>query len=347
VWRTPQERYENHPTRLFSLRPNQQAFTHDKPVRINAVGFRGAEIETPKPEGRFRIAVLGDSVTFGNGVGGDESYPAQLARRLQEATSLSIEVINAGVPGYDTWQQALLLEEVVLSVEPDLVVLAFYENDITRRPQAIRAIVNEKGESPRVGLGAWLGDRWIFLLKKSRVLVLAQEAYQRVRARWIPSPGAARRKALLHGDPHPALEEGWKEVDRSLSQMAALLKGAGIPFRIVVFPMPEQVWNSGASSSAYQGHLEEIAGGISVPTLDFLPAFRNATADGQTLYIFWDWHPNSEGHRVAAQATEAFIRPVVAQWMGKHSIAADSRQIRTTAPARANTETLRSQERAF
>ncbi|MCI0483353.1 MAG: SGNH/GDSL hydrolase family protein [candidate division NC10 bacterium] len=343
VWRTPQERYKNHPTRLFDLRPNQRAFTHDKPARINGLGFRGAEVETPKPQGRFRIAVLGDSVTFGNGVGDDETYPAQLARRLHETTSQNIEVINAGIPAYDTWQHALLLEEVVLSLGPDLVVLAFYENDIAVPPQAIRAVVNEEGEPPRVGLGAWLGDQWIFLLKKSRMLVLAQEAYQRVRAHWLPSPAAGRRKALLHGDRHPALEEGWKEVDRSLRHMSALLKRNGIPFSIVIFPMPEQVWNANASSSAYQGHLQEMARGIRVPTLDLLPAFRNAAADGQTLYIFWDWHPNSEGHRIAAQATEAFITPVVAQWTGKHSITADSRQIWMTAPVRTKTEMLRSQ----
>ena len=341
VWRTAQERYRNHPTRLFDLRPNQQVFTHDKPARINGLGFRGAEVETPKPEGRFRIVVVGDSVTFGNGVGDDETYPAQLARLLNGAGLAKVEVINAGIPAYDTWQQGLLLEEVVLSLEPDLVVLGFYENDITQRPKAIHPVVNEEGESPRAGLGAWLGERWIFLLKKSRVLMLAWEAYQRARAHWLPSPAAAGRKALLQGDQHPALEAGWEEVDRSLRHMSGLLKRAGIPFRIVVFPMPEQVWNADASSSTYQGRLQGIAKEIEVPTLDLLPAFRKAAADGQTLYVFWDWHPNDEGHRVAARAIEAFVRSVVAQRMLKHSIAHSPGRIATTSPSQAGAEPAR------
>jgi lysophospholipase L1-like esterase len=346
-WRTPQERYRNHPTRLFDLRPNQQVFTHDKPARINALGFRGGEVETPKPEGRLRIVVMGDSLTFGNGVGDDETYPAQLARGLGEAGSRNIEVINAGVPAYDTWQQALLLEEVVVSLEPDLVVLGFYENDIAQRPRAVRPIVNEEGEAPRTGLGAWLGDRWIFLAKKSRVLLLAREAYERARAHWVPSPAAARRNALLNGNQHFALEAGWKEVDRSLRQMSTLLKRERVPFRIVIFPMPEQVWNGDVNSFAYQDRLQAIAQEIGVPTLDLLSTFRTAAAGGEPLYIFWDWHPNANGHRIAAQAIEAFISPVVSQWGFKRSIAHSPGRIPTTFPAQAGPEPAGLQERSF
>jgi lysophospholipase L1-like esterase len=326
VWHSPQERYQNHPTRLFELRPSQQAFTHDKPTKINALGLRGRDVAIPKPASIYRIVVIGDSVTFGNGVGDDETYSAQLERMVRETGLRDVEVINAGIPAYDTWQQALLLEELILSLEPNLVLLGFYENDISSRPSAIRPIIGQNGEPPRRGLGAWLGDRWIALLKKSRVLVLGREAYGRARTRWNPSPAAVRRTALLDGGRHPALEAGWKEVDDSLQQMSGLLRRARIPFRIVIFPMPEQVWNREANTSAYQGRLEGITREIRVPALDLLPAFKKAAADGRTLYIFWDWHPNAEGHKVAARTIRTFISPVVAQWMAKTSIPHSSQE---------------------
>jgi len=318
VWRPPQERYVNHPTRLHALRPSQQAFTHDKPLRINALGFRGDEVERSKPSGRFRIVVMGDSITFGNGVRDEETYSSQLAQKLHEAGFRRAEVINAGIPGYDTWQEALLLEEVVLPLDPDLVVLGFYENDVALRPKMIRPIIGEKGDSPRTGLAARLADQWIFLLKRSRLLVLAWEAYKRVSVRWLPSPAASIRMALLNGESYPPTEAGWGEVDTSLRRMAILLKREGVRFAIVVFPMPEQVWNAGASTTGYQGRLQGITQGIDVPTLDLLPAFRNAAANGQRLYIFWDWHPGPEGHQVAAETINRFIHPVVARDMARH-----------------------------
>ncbi len=335
VWRTPQERYENHPTRLFALRPDQRAFTHDKPVRINALGLRGGEVTIPKPEKSYRIVVMGDSVTFGNGVGDGETYSAQLARTLHESGLRRVEVINAGIPAYDTWQHALLLEELVISLEPNIVILGFYQNDISPRPNVLRPVIGQNGEPPRRGLGAWLGDRRIALLKKSRVLVLAREAYLRARAKWSPSPAAARRMALLKGGQHPALQAGWREVSGSLDRMRALLDGAGIPFRIVIFPMPEQVWNTEANTSAYQGYFQDIAREIGVPTLDLLPAFRTAISPGKSLYISWDWHPNPEGHQLAAQAIASYVRPLVTEWMVKNTIPVPgpSPPIRSALPA--------------
>lgn len=321
VWRTPQERYRNHPTRLFELRPNQQAYTHDKPIRINALGFRGEEVQTPKPADRFRIVAMGDSVTFGNGVGEDETYAARLALMLSTDGLRGMEVINAGIPAYDTWQQALLLEEVVPSLEPDLVILGFYENDISPRPKVMHPIINKDGEPPRRGFGAWLGNRRIFLLKKSRVLILGREAYQRALSRWSPSPAAGIRAALLNGGQHPSLEVGWNEVKRSLNGMLTITNTAGIPFRIVIFPMPEQVWNTEAQTSAYQEYLQGITRELGVPTLDLLPAFRSAVHNGKSVYIPWDWHPNAEGHRVAAQAIRDFVQPVVAKWIVTHPTA--------------------------
>jgi len=318
AWRTPQERYDNHPTRMYVLRPSQQAFTHDKPLRINALGFRGEEVESPKHSDRFRIFVMGDSITFGNGVRDAETYSARIEGMLHEAGFRRAEVINAGIPGYDTWQEALLLEEVVLSLNPDLVVLGFYENDVTPRPPVIRPIIGERGESPRTGLAARLGDQWIFLLKRSHLLVLAWEAYKRVQVRWLPTPAARIRMALLNGDLYPPAEAGWDEVSATLRHMAALLRRKGVPFLIVVFPMPEQVWDPKAGTIAFQGRLQEITREAGVPTLDLLPAFRKAAADGRPLYIFWDWHPAPEGHQLAARTIDAFIRPAVAQRLATH-----------------------------
>ena len=94
-------------------------------------GFRGAEVAIPKPPGRFRVVVIGDSVTLGWGVADDETFSARLERLLHERfPHRDLDVVNLGVGGYDTRQEVTLLARNVSRLEPDLVLVGFYSNDV-------------------------------------------------------------------------------------------------------------------------------------------------------------------------------------------------------------------------
>ena len=54
-----------------------------------------------KPPGVFRILVLGDSFTVGANVRQEEAYPKVLEKRLQSVYGPRIQVVNAGVGGWD------------------------------------------------------------------------------------------------------------------------------------------------------------------------------------------------------------------------------------------------------
>ena len=54
----------------------------DRETRINADGMRDRDREVTKAAGVFRIACLGDSITYGFGVRRAAAYPARLERRL-------------------------------------------------------------------------------------------------------------------------------------------------------------------------------------------------------------------------------------------------------------------------
>lgn len=100
----------------------------------NSLGFRGPEIAVPKPAGVFRIVALGSSVTYGNGLYVDDTYPAQLQKILRDDYGYTnVEVINAGVPGYTTWEYLAAFEFRLLALQPDLVIVYESTNDITLR----------------------------------------------------------------------------------------------------------------------------------------------------------------------------------------------------------------------
>jgi hypothetical protein len=132
------------PSILGTLTRNE--FSHE--VRINSHGLRGPERTREKPPGVRRIAVLGDSFTWGVGAAEPELFTTLIEKELR-----GTEVLNFGVAGYSPVQYHLLTEKV-LSFHPDVVVVAFcLGNDFIDNVQWRRyryykpfARLDEKGE---------------------------------------------------------------------------------------------------------------------------------------------------------------------------------------------------------
>jgi len=97
--------------------------------QINARGFRGPEVLKEKPAGVFRVLGLGDSFTLGRGVREEDTYLRQLERLLNRSGQGKFEVLNFGVEGYNTPDEAALLEGRGLEYQPDLVLVGYYLND--------------------------------------------------------------------------------------------------------------------------------------------------------------------------------------------------------------------------
>jgi acyl-CoA thioesterase I len=74
-----------------------------------------------------RIIAFGDSLTAGLGVAAEESYPAQLQRRLDSA-GFRYRVVNAGVSG-DTTAGGLRRVAWILNSKPRIVILELGAND--------------------------------------------------------------------------------------------------------------------------------------------------------------------------------------------------------------------------
>jgi lysophospholipase L1-like esterase len=125
--------YSPHHYLNYFLTPQYRSW--DGLNRHNSFGFRGEEIIIPKPKDTFRIAALGESSTYGTGVASyKESYPFFLQKILREKYGyLHVEVVNAGVGGYNSWESLISLEFRVLDLEPDLVIISHGANDVHAR----------------------------------------------------------------------------------------------------------------------------------------------------------------------------------------------------------------------
>ena len=99
-------------------------------VTINDHGLRDTDIPYVKPDNEKRILVLGDSVTFGWGVSQGEAFSDQMEPLLREQTGGHWQVINAGVNGYNTEQEAAYLRSEGMRYSPDYVLLIYVSNDV-------------------------------------------------------------------------------------------------------------------------------------------------------------------------------------------------------------------------
>ena len=170
------------------LSPNYDGWFAGVPVRINALGFRDdRDYAIEKPTGTFRILVLGDSVTFGHGTRSDTTYPYLLEQRLREwRPEIKWQVWNLGVPGYATSQELAYLQRVGERYAPDLVIVGFYQNDLTgnERPQ-LPSVMRRL----RAGIQGWMQQR-----------LYSYEFYKRaaLTARWRLFTDEPTRQRLEH-----------------------------------------------------------------------------------------------------------------------------------------------------
>lgn len=101
-------------------------------------GLRNPIVTMPKPKGIYRILALGDSYTYGWGVEENDAWPRVLESLLRKK-GLSVEVINAGVPGAGPTEERHICRAYADQFDIDAIILGVYTDDL---PQA--GLVDER-----------------------------------------------------------------------------------------------------------------------------------------------------------------------------------------------------------
>ncbi len=266
-------------------------------MNTNRHGFRGRAFAEEKPEGTFRIACLGDSYTFGMGVGDDETWPARLQALADERAGQGCcEVWNCGVPAYDTVQELAFLTKTVLPFRPDLVLLGFHLNDaktteeIYRSDNPLERLLEAMSQPRREGFRAFV--------RRHSVLadVLAEQLFFSL---------AMDRYALSYLEVYRSDLDGWKEAKQALRGMRDLLRQQGIGFAVVIYPL--LIKREGVlESSAADAIVHEFLRQESIAAFDLAPSFVERDVDALRVHPY-DPHPNAEAQQIAAEAVADFL----------------------------------------
>lgn len=291
---------------------------------IDGLGFRqcaGASSFSDDSGGdSFRILILGDSVTYGHGVGCEEAFPYLLERLLSgsDRPPGPTEVINGGVAGYTTYNELQQYVRVGDEVKPDIVVLALVLNDVANPrlhwagggrndvdipDEAIPNITYDIEHAQPV-LEQWKRElfRQKFFLGRVFARLGSSDSGQ------VDSPGNVPVQLTGEDDlPITVLTNPMSPESRWLEGMLGKLKshtdGDGAKLVIMVVPLSYQL------ESDYphlpQENVRAMCRRLGLPMIDLLPDFR--IHEGGPLFLEERdgpediWHLSPAGHLRAAK----------------------------------------------
>jgi lysophospholipase L1-like esterase len=240
-------------------------------VEPNVDGLRDVTRPRETRAGLRRIVVLGDSVTYGHGVEGDEAFPFLLEASLR-ASGHDVDVFNMGLPGWSTRQERLAYERIARNYKPDVVLLAVCLNDIAEmqinlaRPPGFLLSLYRHSAAVRRALGA-----------STREIGAVEE--------------------LFTAADTPRVQNAFRLFFDEIRTLKSEVVKDGAAFHVVVFPFRFQV-EATAPDASVQRRIAAFAAQEGITILDFLPELGRLPAPADS-FLDYD-HLSVSGHRQVA-----------------------------------------------
>jgi hypothetical protein len=257
-------------------------------LRIDSDGLRFTG-EAHAARGTTILAV-GDSYTFGQDVGDEEAWPAQLQRLTGH------RVLNGGVSGYGFDQIVLRAEQLAGLYNPSVIVVGFIADDV-RRNEMRRLF--------------WHDKPW-FAIENDRLVLKGTPVPDR---RWLP-PHLQQRLArlvirlpyslcLLMGYHARALPigTGLEIARRLMGRLAALQYGSR---RVVLLAQYDPVvWRRRSLSHRQRLIVQSLLDCAATNGLAVVDTYARLAAESDPMKFYTGYHMNARGNLAVARLLAA------------------------------------------
>ena len=255
----------------------------------NKSGMRRIEPFPPKSDRRFRIMIVGDSLTYGYGVREEETYPRQIEAALK--TNFNVEVLNLGVNGKQSKEILEVIRKYTPTLQPDLIIygvclndflpahVADYQNNMAYRfpmPEAIKEILSE-----RTHLGRLISDAYNSALMR---LGLRDDFFRDI----LKDFNNYRTRFA-----------------RDVKEMNDFALDRGLPPIVVMVlnQFPELNSKGYQLAMAAEQHLADARMTV-IPTEEFYKKY-----DKQLMAVSqWEGHPNAKAHKIFSEFFVAHLQ---------------------------------------
>ena len=268
-------------------------------VRLNSLGFRDREPPRHKSVNSYRIAFIGDSFTFGQGIP-EASRMSEVLEESLTASKRHVEVLNFGNPGINTADEVRVLRRVLATYSPDFVLLQWYVNDV-KDNSALPIDLNLPRPKPSFLVRA---KQW--LRNKSALYFLAASVWHKLLA-----AGGRGDSDDLHDLVRNPLSQASIAADQKLKEFIALANAASVPCGIVLVPDTVLVGMPKYEFAYLHERVLKVCQESGIPCLDLAPIFGKLTSEQAAAGILWvnefDAHMGIKANAVAAAEINEFF----------------------------------------
>ena len=279
------------------MKPNLNAHLAGVAVTTNSDGYRDEEFSKIRSSEETLIGIVGDSVTFGQGVPQGQTYAALLEKNLNSLKpGRRFRVWNLGVCGYNTEQEYYVMESFLAPRKPDLIIVGynlhnFQPIDLSRQTDTQtfqQAITNR--------VVGYIDELHTTHILKSRVGRLLRRI----------DPNFYASSYIDDINRNYSSEDGlWQTRRRFLEDMATLCKNNHIKLLVAILPImvdfdhyPFLKSNQILTDFFKSRHIDYI---------DLLPYFRGCECTEFHVTLL-DSHANAKAHKIFAGALSEHIR---------------------------------------
>ena len=289
-------------------------------ITTNSYGIRHPDLSTQKQHPR--ILILGDSFVFGQGVEQNQTVSAKLEDELRKKGK-SVTVINAGVPGYGTVQEANWLKHHGLKLKPDILLVGvFMGNDLKDNgtPINIRSTING---SAGTGKQEWYRPITDYLYNNIHLYGLIHNVQEGMgNSKRIKG---MRNDIYLAHQRYNAITTQQRKLELKQTQVAIveLKKITELNnIRLIIFLIPAAVqvepWrqakvkelageNNDFDFTYPNSVFLELGAKYKLNTIDLTDTFKKSSQLKSPLYYPIDGHWNESGHSLAAKTIAGHI----------------------------------------
>ncbi len=274
----------------YGLNPgNYEDLFGAKDVRINSLGTRG-----PEPQSPVYLA-LGDSCTFGVGLLEADTYPFMLGLKSEQ-------VINAGVPGYNSFQgMKWLIHSQILEQKPKLITVYFGWNDHWR---------------------AFLTERQFSYIRQAANFLRSATILLRLQDTLYSQDEKAKKLRFFPQVPISEYRENLRliiKMGQSINSTVLLITAPSNDRHITESPwfksnsLNESSWFKSRSLDEYYSHMEyveatrKVAEEMGTPIIDLHLELEKRSGSDWYEYFLDFAHLNAKGNQVLAEMLQPYV----------------------------------------